>query len=342
MFNFFLRMGKFDLNFQDERLRKYLINRRVSSLPYDNTNPIIYDKDDHRNCYTDEYLMALASAGDIKLVGMITSSSVAPYNQWVTPENYQQFVAGRLEMVNHARKSGFSNIPNPTQGPKSYLEKPISGNIEDTKSIGSEGSWQIVAEARKATAEKPLVLVMCGPLTVAADAYLLDKNIADKMIVTWFGGRLEDMGDYNGWADGWAAYIVLKMLKLIQFPVNKGKHSISPYVPKHQLTQLPESDLRRWMINKQHPDGSPGSCDLDAPPAISLMRKDYAIKAKHVSFSHWIHRNIGESHEVPAFKEDPDAQTVIITKASRYVATKEWWRALKNLDAYKQDSKICL
>ena len=45
------------------------------SLPYDNTCPIIiYDNDDADDRYTDEYLLSLASAGDITLQDMITTS----------------------------------------------------------------------------------------------------------------------------------------------------------------------------------------------------------------------------------------------------------------------------
>ena len=50
-------------------------------LPYDNTNPVLYDND-WTNDYVDWYLMALASAGDINYVGISTSSSIPPYNKY--------------------------------------------------------------------------------------------------------------------------------------------------------------------------------------------------------------------------------------------------------------------
>ncbi len=42
-------------------------------LPYDNTNPVMYDND-WTNDYVDWYLMALASARDINYRGISTSS----------------------------------------------------------------------------------------------------------------------------------------------------------------------------------------------------------------------------------------------------------------------------
>lgn len=312
----------------------FRVDLQLVRLPYDKTNPIIYDKDEVVNCYTDDYIMALASAGDIHLVGMITSSTVQPYNTYVKPEDYDRILVQRAESVQHARNSGFSNIPDPVCGPKGHLERPASGKIAGTQPLGSPGSWLIVTEARQAIPEKPLVVVMGGALTVVADAYLLDTSIADNVVVAWIGGSTDGMQDYNGWADGWAAYIVLQKLRLVQFP----SWRTVPYVPKSRLTELPDTPLRQWMIDKQHrhwttPDGQlqPGSYDGDTPPAISVMRRDYALRAKHVAFSHW---TVIDGHEVPAFKTARNSRVLIVTRASTEVATAEWWRALKNPAAY--------
>jgi hypothetical protein len=305
-------------------------------LSYDNTHTVVYDKDEAINCYTDEYLLALASAGEINLAGMITSSSIAPYNQWVTAEDFERMVRQRNDLIDSARKSGFRNIPGHVRGTKGHLKRPISGRIEDTEPIGSEGSRLIVHEAKKASDKKPIVAVMCGPLTVIADAYLIEQSIVHRVIVVWFGGGINDMADYNGITDPWAAYIVLKKIKLVQFPAMlnaKGRFPYSPKVPKTKLYDLPKSPLREWMIAKEHHNGQPGNLDADAPPAISLMRADYAIRAKRVSFSNWMTYH---NREVPAFENDPSGKTIVITEASQKVATKEWWRALKNPKAFSE------
>jgi hypothetical protein len=315
-------------------MRNFGVNFRHLNLPYDSTNPIVYVKDDAINCYTDDYVMALASAGDIRLSGMVTSSSVAPFNHWISSDDYERFVVNRAEGVDRARKSGFRNIPEPVRGPRINLEKPSSGRIEDTQPIGTEGSWLVVNLAKQTSSEKPILLIVCTALTTAADAYLLDNSIADKLVVAWLGGRENDMADYDGWSDGWAAFIVLQRLRLVQFPPWQAH----PAVPKSGLLELPDTPIRQWMISKRHShwetrDGQlqPGSCDADAPPAISVMRRDYALLARRVSFSHWI---MSGGHELPAFKNDCDGTALVVTCADSTVATEEWWRALKNPAAY--------
>jgi hypothetical protein len=276
--------------------------------------------------------MALASAQDITLLGMITTSSVAPYNKHVSPDDYDRMIEHRAKGVSDARNSGFAHLPEPVRGPKQHLQKPDSGMIEDTQSIRSEGTELIIQQARKATAETPLVIIMGGPLTVVADAYLLDPSLQDKVIVAWLGGSETDMADYNGWADPWAAYIVLQRLRLVQFPAWTIGYGAAPDVLKQKLVELPDSPLRQWMIDKELPVANlPDGRDGDGPPAIALTRSDYVLETKRVSFSHWVTK-YGRAQ--PAFEPDPNGKALLVTKASKQVATEEWWRALSNDKAW--------
>lgn len=292
---------------------------------------VIYDNDEVVDVYTDDYIMALAHKEQITLVGMITSTSVSPYNRWVMPEGYDRMLRDRETSVSLARSIGWSHIPDPTRGPNRHLEKPRSERIEDTIPISSAGSWLVVNQAQRASPGNPLVLVMGGPLTLAADAYLLDPSIADRIVVMWLGGRVHDMNDYNGWADPWAAYIVLQRLRLVQFPVMMAP----PFVPKRRLaSDLPESTLQKWMVEKQLQSpilDLPGDYDGDGPPAIALMRSDYVVETKGVSFSHW--ERLGDDvdpHEVPVFKDAPQGKAIVVTRANAAVATEEWWRAISS------------
>ena len=126
-----------------------------------------------------------AFAGDFRYRGISTSSSVALFNRTL-PKDYflKKCVAERTNIVRIGGMCGLRNVPMRVAGPLGYLVEPDSGKIEDTEALDS---------ARKATAEKPLVVVMGGPLTVVADAYLLDSSIVDKMIVAWTGGRYDSM-----------------------------------------------------------------------------------------------------------------------------------------------------
>ncbi len=303
------------------------------SLPYDHPCPVIYDNDTVIDVYTDEYLMALASAGDIHLVGMVTSSSVTPYNPAVPPEDFESdappsatrlnFVVNRAHGVALARQSGFRHLPDPVHGVKGHLVRPPAGRIEDTVPLGSPGSDLIVRTAREATPDRPLVVVMGGQLTVAVDAYLLDPNIADRMVLAWLGGTAQGMNNYNGGADRWACYIALKRLRLVQFLQDVG----DPRVPKARLHELPDTPLRAWMLAKQHPTNAlPDERDADGQPAIALMRSDYVKATKRVTFGYW--------DEVPFFRDDPSGQAIIVTDADPDIATEEWWRAMKNPKAW--------
>jgi hypothetical protein len=293
---------------------------------------VVYDNDEAVDMYTDEYLLALASLSEIQLKGMITSSPIVPYDNYVTVENYERDVADREQLVATARASGFVNIPTRVRGPMGHLQKPGSGEIDETQPIGSVGSWLIVAEARKATPEKPLIVVAGAPLTAEADAYLLDRSIADKLIVAWLGGGKTDMCDYNGWADSWAAYIVMRKLRLVQFPLRMAP----PSVPKPRLLELPACPLRDYMYRKHHPTNSdPGDVDGDGPPAISLTRADYPRFIRRVAFKNWVSCRLyppgaaSDDHEVPGFYPTMDGSTLVVELSSRWVSTSEWWRAIR-------------
>jgi len=292
-----------------------------SLLPYDNTNPVIYDND-WTNDYVDWYLMALASAGDINYVGISTSSSIPPYNRHMTAEHLAKSVKRRHKMVQIGRASGLRNIPDPVAGTQGHLKKPTSGKIADTKPIDSPGTRQLIEQAHKTVPNKPLVICVGGPLTVVADAYLLDNSIAEKLIVSFLDNSNGGMYGFNGWSDGWAAYIVLKKLQLVQFTVQSKS---AAQIPKKRLRELPDSAARDFMI-ASIPDVAAPKGDADGPPAISLMRPDYVKKIRRVSFGGWKNRH---GHEMPIFRGDPRSRAIVATAVDRNVATDEWFRALK-------------
>jgi hypothetical protein len=316
-------------------------------LPYDRGNPIVYDNDEAVDMYTDEYLLALASLGEIQLKGVITSSPIEPYDAYVSVANYERDVADRDELAANAKASGFQNIPDRLRGPMGNLHKPASGRIEDTRPIGAPGSRLIVAEAKAASPLKPLVIVAGSPLTAEADAYLLDPSIADKVIVAWLGGQEQNMCDYNGWADPWAAYIVLTKLRLVQFPLRAAP----PSVPKRQLLDLPAGPLRDYMYHKHHPtNADPGDIDGDGPPAISVIRPDYVLAVKRIEFKRWVRCSLhmpgalNDEHEVPAFyakfvyylpwSRAEEGRALVVERSDPRVATREWWRAIRKVLAH--------
>jgi hypothetical protein len=127
------------------------------------------------------------------------------------------------------------------------------------------------------------------------------------------------MSDYNGGADCWAAYIVSQRLRLVQFPSGQAM----PLVPRKRLIELPDRPFRQWLIEKHHPAQGPHEHDGDGQPAISLMRTDYVVETKRVSFSRWGKNDGTEvpTEFIPYYKDDPDVNILIVTQADQAVAT---------------------
>jgi hypothetical protein len=298
----------------------------VTELPYDSSNPVIYDND-WANDYIDYYLMALASAGDIQYLGISTSSSIPPYNRHMVASDLAMQRINRVTNVETGRASGLRHIPDPVAGSSGNLQRPTSGITEDTQPLPSPGSEQIIAAAHATRPEKPLVVIVGGPLTTVASAWLMDHSIADKLIVAWVDNYNEGMTGFNGWSDGWAAYIVLERLQLVQFTA-VGKPFAQ--VPNDQLARLPPSPARERMLESE-PDILDSQGDVDGPPAIPLMRGDYLLTAKRVSFGGWKER---DGHQMPLFRDDRDGRAIVVTSANRDVATEEWWRAIRNPAAW--------
>ncbi len=76
----------------------------------------------------------------------------------------------------------------------------------------SDGSRLIVAEAKKASPEKPLLIIAGGPQTTVANALLTNPEIAPNLVVF----NLTVTGGYNG-KDGWSAYIVAKKTRSVDW-----------------------------------------------------------------------------------------------------------------------------
>lgn len=177
-------------------------------LGFDSTNPVIFDNEKWDNGPDDEYVWAKASAGSLDLRGTIVTRDF--HNRTLLEEEMGK---ARRELW-EARAAGFANLPEPTPGANSILAWPSSGNLDDITPIRSAGSDLIVAEARKATPEKPLLVIVGGPLTTVAQAWLTDKSIATRMIVAGiFTYKLHP-------EDSVANYLVAKKLRYLQWGRN--------------------------------------------------------------------------------------------------------------------------
>lgn len=292
-------------------------------IPYDSTFPVFYDNDDHRDVYTDEYLIALASAGSIELIGM---STTYPAKTDAMAAEYREFVAGRREIVERARRSGLRDLPDPIPGADRVLLEPASRKVEDTAPLHSAPAKFLVEKAHGLPAGKRIVVITGGPLTTPADAYLIWPGIADRIVVASLLGTPVDTSRWNGCLDAWATYIVATRLTYVQFPTDIG----APRVPKNELARLPDNELTQWMRAKAHPhNGLPGDRDEDGQPAVALMRPEYVHGVRRCRVADF-------DAGVCRFGDDPEGNVFLVTGCDGDgIGTTEFFRALRNPEAYR-------
>ena len=251
-------------------------------LPFDQSNQVWYDND-FSNDYIDWYLMAVASSDGMVLRGITTTSAEPAY--------FNALVAARSRVVANGLASGFRNVPEPLPGADRALDRPASGSIEDTAPVVTAGTVALVAAAHQAYAEtgKPLVVCVGGPLTSVASAYLLDPTIAGKVIVSFADNFDSYLGGYNGWMDGWAAYVVLQRLQLVYFPIfpDNGIAPIPRLSKEWILNVLPPSPARDHMSSLQLDVVNDSDGDADGMTAVSLLAPHYVHAVRRVSFGGW-------------------------------------------------------
>ena len=201
----------------------------------DGANPLIYDNDWWFDVFDNNYLWAQASLGRAKLVGNIVSRDM-----WDWEKGYlypmQRCIDDAHKALKVARESGLRNIPDITVGSDRVLTAPENGRIEDTVAYPSDGSRLIVRQAKKATAERPLVVVAGGPLTTVANALLTDPDIGPNIVV--FALTVSYYG-YNG-KDGWSAYIVARRARLVEWATRSFWEKGSVFEPEH-FANLPDN-----------------------------------------------------------------------------------------------------
>ncbi|MGW8227253.1 MAG: carbohydrate-binding protein [Gammaproteobacteria bacterium] len=300
-----------------------------TTLPFNSTNPVVIDNDGNIDVYTLEFVAALASAGNINLVGIIGDA------------HYQDY-------VDMARRSGMRNLPDAVLGTVTgALSRPASGNIEDTIPLDSPGARLIVTQAHAlGTTARPLLVVTGGHLTTVASAYLLDPAIVDRVIPVAVAGRADkmDLGGYNCAIDGWACYIVLqKFASVFVLPTDL----YHPEIAKGRLLQdLPDREIRRAMFDKEFAvNDLPGDRDADAVAVLPVIDPaigpgHYITSTKRVSFDGWAPSHYPDwfptSHDfVPKLKEDADGDDILTTGWDAEIATRLWWNAMINSDAWQ-------
>jgi hypothetical protein len=188
-------------------------------------SPVIYDNDWWTDVPDAAYLWAKASLGKCNLRGNIITRCTFGWEKGYAHKMSEQ-TQDCDKLWKAAQASGLKNIPKPVVGAAAALRKPASGVVAETRFAESPGSRLIVAEARKATAKKPLLVFCGGSCTTLATAYLTDPTIADKVIVFQIDG-----GGYNG-SDGWAWKIAMTQFRFANWARGYFWKEVNTWDPK--------------------------------------------------------------------------------------------------------------
>jgi len=217
-------------------------------LPVDGRNPVILLNDSAGENWFGEYAMLLANSGGPEIVDIIVTTGglntdlVANVRAW-------------RNMVKAAREGGLSNIPDPTESISDKLPTPASGNIMDTDISANRtpGATLIVNESKRLSQPyRPLVVVAASRLTDVAAAYLMDRGVADRVVVVASVGDLTssgaDMGIPNGEMDPWADFIIATKMTYIQVIARYNSHR---EISNDQVKDLPKNAFGDWIAKKQ-------------------------------------------------------------------------------------------
>lgn len=92
----------------------------------------------------------------------------------------------------------------------------------ETEPVESDAAREIVRLAGEYSSEKRLYVVAIGAITNVASAILMDKSIADKIVIVWLGGHAlhwKDTREFNMFQDVAAARVVFGCgVPLVQLP----------------------------------------------------------------------------------------------------------------------------
>jgi purine nucleosidase len=154
------------------------------------------------------------------------------------------------------------------------------------QAVHSDGVDFIIQEARSASPESPVWLVMLGPATDAAAALLKDPGIADRMVVFWHGRTQWPVRcwNFNAYNDILAARLLFKLnCRLVLF--DTGEHLlISPDEGERRFGSLGPlgaylQDIRHrqaWLMDPRKGIFDLGDIAALVDPSIAPWEKDDA------------------------------------------------------------------
>jgi hypothetical protein len=290
-------------------------------LPVDERSAMVMVNDGPWDNWQGEYALLLAARRQLRLVGIVVDGDV------IYP-SIEDNVSGFRQMIQAARHSGMTGLPDPTVSVGPVLTRPTSGIIEDTVPNRSEGARLILdAAARYGTLVHPLAIATGGPLTDVADAYLVDSTLPERAVVVSSLGSIAGSGaiagNPNGNVDTWATTIVTSRMRYVQ--VN-GYYDQLLDVPDARVPELPANAFGDWIAAKR-------ATILDLISAcdqVSVLSADLPWFAAGVTR---MHAEPGNAE--PVLTPDPNGQIWHVAQSDSQRARDEIWAALKDPSTFR-------
>jgi hypothetical protein len=290
-------------------------------LPVDERNPVILNNDNYDDNWQGVYAVLFSNAGGPSLEGIvINASTYAP--------DINKSLAAWQGLVTAARSSGMRNIPDPIASQGSPLARPSDGDIDSTPPNRSAGALLIVeASARQALPDRPLVVVTGGRLTDVADAYLVDKTVAERVVVVSSLGSVTStggvMGAPNGELDPWADWIVAQKFRYVQ--VSTFYDQTTDITPS-QIASLPQNALGAFIANQQ-PAVEKSLTRADHVSIIAVGLPKFVVSVERVAQDPTgpFDANIG-----PKLVPDGNGHVWLVTGVDGALATTRLWQMLQD------------
>jgi hypothetical protein len=291
------------------------------ALPIDERSAMVMINDGPRDNWQGEYAVVLAARRQMRLVGLIVDSSPGY-------PSLESNVSGFRQLIQAARESGMTRLPDPTASVAPTLVRPASGVVEDTVPNRSEGARAILnAAARYSTPAHPLVVATGGALTDVADAYLIDPTLAERAVVVGSIGQTSDggarAGAPNGELDVWATVIVTGRMRYVQ--VNAYYNQLLD-VPETRLAELPDNPFGAWIAGKR----------AEILDLIVACDQVSVLSAALPWFASDVTRMRAQPDDgIPFLTPDPNGQVWHVAQSDSDGARDTWWSALKDPSTFR-------
>jgi len=213
--------------------------------------PQVFLDTDSRCEADDQHFIAYALYSGLDVLGINSIHNDQPGSEAI---NYGE-IFYIMKLMNNSGKS-WDSMPADRvfHGAAEKLTPPASGVWSDTKPIVTDGSEAILAAARGASPDNPLLVLPVGPCTNIASAVLQARKegfeLRDRIRVIWLGGVEKDYyHEYNGGNDPWSVYVMgqcgIDLQILLAHPT-----SLKLNVDKRvESGRYPDNDLGKYLVS---------------------------------------------------------------------------------------------